>query len=456
MNFSAWSIRNPVPTLMLFLLLTLGGLFSFHQMKVQNFPDIDMPMVSVVAALPGATPGQLENEVARKIENSLATVQGVKHISTTIVDGSVSIMVEFRLEKDLQEALDDVRSAVSRVRGDLPSDLREPIVAKLDLAAQPMLAYALSSKRMGDADLSWFVDNDVSKRLLAIPGVGAVNRVGGADRQVQVALDPARLQGLGITAAEVSRQLRQVQMESAGGRVDLGPGEQPVRTLATVGTADELRALPIALPDGRSVRLDQVARVTDSVAEPRAAALLNGQKVVGFEVARSRGASEVQVGTAVRAALAELRAAHPDLTFTEAFDFVTPVEEEYHASLKMLGEGALLAVLVVWLFLRNGRATFVSAVALPMSILPSAVVSGRRIERHRLVRSTRDIPVALHRIASGSPPGSPRSLAPVSGLIPARKAISDAVSRVRPSRAATMTACSRLSNGLFSTAARFL
>ena len=373
MNFSAWSIRNPVPTLMLFLLLTLGGLFSFHQMKVQNFPDIDMPMVSVVAALPGATPGQLENEVARKIENTLATVQGVKHISTTIVDGSVSIMVEFRLEKDLQEALDDVRSAVSRVRGDLPSDLREPIVAKLDLAAQPMLAYALSSKRMGDADLSWFVDNDVSKRLLAIPGVGAVNRVGGADRQVQVALDPARLQGLGITAAEVSRQLRQVQMESAGGRVDLGPGEQPVRTLATVGTADELRALPIALPDGRSVRLDQVARVTDSVAEPRAAALLNGQKVVGFEVARSRGASEVQVGTAVRAALAELRTAHPDLTFTEAFDFVTPVEEEYHASLKMLGEGALLAVLVVWLFLRNGRATFVSAVALPMSILPALI-----------------------------------------------------------------------------------
>ena len=373
MNFSAWSIRNPVPTLMLFLLLTLGGLFSFHQMKVQNFPDIDMPMVSVVAALPGATPGQLENEVARKIENSLATVQGVKHISTTIVDGSVSIMVEFRLEKDLQEALDDVRSAVSRVRGDLPSDLREPIVAKLDLAAQPMLAYALSSKRMGDADLSWFVDNDVSKRLLAIPGVGAVNRVGGADRQVQVALDPARLQGLGITAAEVSRQLRQVQMESAGGRVDLGPGEQPVRTLATVGTADELRALPIALQDGRSVRLDQVATVADSVAEPRAAALLNGQKVVGFEVARSRGASEVQVGTAVRAALAELRAAHPDLTFTEAFDFVTPVEEEYHASLKMLGEGALLAVLVVWLFLRNGRATFVSAVALPMSILPALI-----------------------------------------------------------------------------------
>ena len=182
MNFSAWSIRNPVPTLMLFLLLTLGGLFSFHQMTVQNFPDIDMPMVSVVAALPGTTPGQLENEVARKIENTLATVQGVKHISTTIVDGSVTIMVEFQLEKDLQQAVDDVRSAVSPVRSDLPTDLLEPIVAKLELAAQPMLAYTVASNRMNEADLSWFVDNDVAKRMLAIQGVGAVSRVGGATR----------------------------------------------------------------------------------------------------------------------------------------------------------------------------------------------------------------------------------------------------------------------------------
>ena len=373
MNFSAWSIRNPVPTLMLFVLLTLGGLFAFHQMKVQNFPDIEMPMVTVVAALPGATPGQLENEVARKIENSLATVQGVKHITSNIVDGAVTILVEFQLEKNLQEAQDDVRSAVARVRSDLPTDLQEPIVAKLDLAAQPMLAYTVSSDRMDAADLSWFVDNDVAKRLLAIPGVGAVNRVGGATRQVHVDLDPARLQGLGLTAADVSRQLRQVQMESAGGRVDLGQGEQPVRTLATVGSASELRALPIALPDGRSVRLDQVATVGDTVADPRSAALLNGKPVVGFEVARSRGASEVEIGKGVRAAIAQLGTAHPDMHFTEAFDFVTPVEEEYHASLKMLGEGALLAVVVVWLFLRNGRATFVAAVALPMSILPALI-----------------------------------------------------------------------------------
>ncbi len=373
MNFSAWSIRNPVPSLMLFLLLTLGGLFSFHLMKVQNFPDVEIPTVIVTAAQPGATPGQLENEVARKLENSLATVQGVKHINTTIVDGAVTLMVEFRLEKEIQEAVDDTRSAIARVRADLPEALREPIVSKLDFASMPVLAYTVAAPRMDAAELSWYVDNDIAKRLLAVPGVGAVNRVGGVERQVHVALDPARLQALGVTAAELSRQLRAVQLESAGGRVDLGQGEQPVRTLATVRSAGELGALPIALEGGRQARLEQLAEVSDTVAEPRSAALLDGQPVVGFEVVRSRGASEVEVGAGVRAALAELRAARPGLAITEAFDFVTPVEQEYRASLTMLAEGALLAVLVVWLFLRNGRATFVSAVALPMSVLPAFI-----------------------------------------------------------------------------------
>lgn len=373
MNVSAWSIRNPVPSLLLFVLLAVGGLLAFHHMKVQSFPDIDLPMVTVSAALPGATPGQLENDVARRLENSIATVQGLKHIRTTIVDGQVSMMMEFELEKSIQEAVDDVRSAVAQVRADLPSDLHDPVVDKIDLAGQPVLAYTVASTRMDDAQLSWFVDNDIAKRLLAVRGVGAVNRVGGVEREVHVTLDPARLSALGVTAADISRQLRQVQMESAGGRVDLGNGEQPVRTLATVQSADALRALSIALPSGQHLRLDQLARINDTVAEPRAAALLDGQPVVGFEVARSRGASEVDVGAGVRAALQQMQAEHPDLAITEAFDFVTPVSEEYHASLKLLGEGALLAVIVVWLFLRNGRATFVAAVALPMSMLPTLI-----------------------------------------------------------------------------------
>lgn len=372
-NVSSWSIKNPIPAIMLFVLLTFAGMLSFQAMKVQNFPDIDLPTVSVSAALPSAAPGQLETEVARKIENSIATLQGLKHIYTKVADGSVSITAEFRLEKPVQEAVDDVRSAVARVRADLPGDLRDPIINKVELANQPVLAFTIASARMDEEALSWFVDDTVTRRLLAVPGVGAVNRVGGVTREVQVALDPERMQALGATAAEISRQLRQVQTESSGGRADLGGGEQPIRTLATVQSAEELARLQLSLSNGRRIRLDEVATVTDTIAEPRSAALLNGRPVVGFEVARSRGESEVAVGAAVQQALKAMQAQHPDIELTESFNFVKPVEEEYDGSMDLLYEGALLAVIVVWLFLRDWRATFVSAVALPLSIIPAFI-----------------------------------------------------------------------------------
>ena len=373
MNVSSWSIKNPIPAVMLFVLLTFGGMLSFNAMKVQNFPDIDLPTVSVTASLPGAAPAQLETEVARKLENSIATVQGLKHIYTKVQDGGVSITAEFRLEKPVQEAVDDVRSAVARVRSDLPADVRDPIVTKVDLAGQPVLAFTVASSRLDDEALSWFVDNDISRKLLAVRGVGAVNRVGGVTREVRVALDSNKLQALGASAADISRQLKQVQTESAGGRTDLGGSEQPVRTLATVKSAQELSELQLALSDGRHIRLSDVATVSDTVSEPRSAALLDGKPVVGFEVARSRGESEVAVGAAVQAALSELKAQHPDLVLTESFNFVQPVQEEYDGSMHLLYEGAILAVLVVWLFLRDWRATFVSAVALPLSVIPAFI-----------------------------------------------------------------------------------
>ncbi|RYU62556.1 efflux RND transporter permease subunit [Methylolobus aquaticus] len=373
MNVSSASIRNPIPAVMLFVLLTFGGLASFMAMKVQNFPDLDFPTVTVSASLPGASPPQLETEVARKLENAVSTLQGLKHMTTKVQDGSVTITIEFRLEKPLEEALDDTRSAVSKVRADLPGDLRDPIVTKLDLAQSPIQAFTVASARRDEEALSWFVDDTVTKRLLAVRGVGAVNRVGGVSREIAVALDPIKLQALGATAADISRQLRQVQRESAGGRTDLGSGEQPVRTLGNVASAEELRNMEIALSDGRRIRLDRLATITDTVAEPRALALLNGTPVVGFEVTRSRGASEVEVGAGVKSVLEELRAANPDLEFTEAFNFVTPVEEEFQGSMTLLYEGALLAVLVVWLFLRDWRATLISAVALPLSAIPTFI-----------------------------------------------------------------------------------
>ena len=373
MNVSAWSIKNPIPAVMLFVMLTFAGILAFKSMKVQQFPDLELPTVAVSASLPGAAPAQLETEVARKLENAIAPLQGLKNIYTKVQDGGVLVTAEFRLEKPTQEAVDDVRSAMQSVRSELPSDVRDPVVSKINLSGAPILAFTVRAPSMDDEALSWFVDNTVARRLLGVKGVGSVARVGGVNRQVEVALDPMKLQSLGATAAEISRQLKQVQTESAGGRADLAGSEQPMRTLATVKTAEELARLELALNNGQHIRLDEVATVKDTVAEPRALALLNGVPVVGFEVTRSKGASEVEVGAAVQAALKELKQQHPDLELTQAFDFVQPVAEEFEGSMIMLLEGAVLAVIVVWLFLRNARATFVSAVALPLSVIPAFI-----------------------------------------------------------------------------------
>ena len=371
LNVSAWSIRNPIPSVLGFLLLTLIGLMGFHQMGIQNMPDIDLPMVVVSAALPGAAPSQMETEIARKIENSVASVQGVKHIYTQTTDGSATITIEFRLEKPTQEALDDVRDAVSRIRSDLPGDMRDPVISKSDLAGTPILTYTVASSRMDDEALSWFVDNQLTRSLLSLPGVGAVNRVGGVSRQIRVELDPDRMQALGVTAADLSRRVRQIQQEASGGRADVGGSEQSVRTIATVQTAEQLASLELPLADGRAVRLDRIASVKDTIAEPRSLALLDGKPVVAVEIVRSKGGSEVNIMNSVRQALDKVRQQHPDIRIDEAFNFVTPVVENYDSSMQLLYEGALLAILVVWLFLRDWRATLVSAAALPLSIIPT-------------------------------------------------------------------------------------
>ncbi|WP_017737810.1 efflux RND transporter permease subunit [Pseudomonas sp. CBZ-4] len=371
LNISSWSIRNPTPSVLLFILLTVVGLMGFVAMKIQNFPDIDLPTVTITATLPGASPVQLENDVARKIEDSLATIQGLKHIQSTLTDGEVNITVEFNLEKPTQEAVDDVRDAVSRVRADLPGDLRDPVIRKVELAGLPILTYTVASTGMDDEALSWFVDNELSKALLAVPGVGQVTRVGGVTREIRVDLDPARLLALNASAADISRQLGLVQQEASGGRVDFGATEQSVRTIATVDSAQEMATLEIALSDGRHVRLGQVANIYDTTAESRSAAFWNGEPVVGFEVVRARGAGEIEVAEGVRAAVEKLKSKRGDISIVEAFNFVDPVVETYDGSMQLIYEGAVLAVLVVFLFLRDWRATLIAAVALPLSVIPT-------------------------------------------------------------------------------------
>ena len=375
MNFSALSIRNPIPAILLFALLTLAGLLAFKANKVQFFPDIELPIVTVTATLDGAAPAQLETEVARKIEDSVATLQGVKNIYTRVLDGVATITVEFILEKNLSDAENDVRGAVSQVRADMPAEMREPSVTKAATAGRSILTFTASAKPgangLDDQELSWFVDNTVSKRLLSVPGLGAVKRVGGVDREVRVELNDERMAALRVSALDVSRQLRNVQREAPGGRGDVSGAEQSVRTLATVGSAQELARMDIPLPDGRRVKLSEIATVSDTVSEPRALAEQDGKKAVAFEVFRTRGASETEIAEGARAAVAELQKTHPNLVLQEVVDNAEPVQENFDASMEMLYEGAVLAVLVVWWFLRDWRATLVAAAALPLSVIPA-------------------------------------------------------------------------------------
>ncbi len=379
MNFSSLSIKNPVPAVLLFVLLTLAGLLAYRASVVQDFPDIELPIVTISAPLAGAAPAQLETEVARKLENSVATLQGVKNIYTKVLDGEVTVTVEFILEKPISDAVNDVRDAVARVRADLPAELRDPSVTKASTAGRVVLTFtaaaaaasATTGSQLDTQDLSWFVDNTVAKRLLAVPGVGAVKRMGGVTREVRVELDASRMAALQVSAVDVSRRLRLVQQEAPGGRGDISGAEQSVRTIGTVKTAAELAQLEIGLADGRQIRLGDVARVLDTVAEPRALATLDGREVVGFEVFRTKGASEVTVASGVRLAVAELQGRFPQVRLTQAIDNAAPVAENFRGSMELLYEGALLAVLVVWWFLRDWRATLVAAAALPLSVIPT-------------------------------------------------------------------------------------
>jgi len=378
MNVSAWSIRNPVPAILLFVLLTVVGLIGFGKLQVQDFPDMDLPTIRVSASLEGAAPSQLETEVARKLEDKLASLSKLDHVTTTITDGSVSMSVSFDIDKNSEEALNEVRNAIDGAKADLPASMASPTVSKLTAAGSALLTYTVESTQLDEQDLSWFVDNDIAKAMLAVKGVASVARVGGVDREVHVDLQPTLMAGLGVTPADVSARLKAVQKDSSGGQGDLGGQRQSVRMLATVGRPSDIAALTLPLADGRTVRLDQIATLSDGHAE-RSTIALRGDKdgskrVIGFQVTRSRGFSDTGVASDIRAAVKAFAASHPNVTVQEASNTVTPIEENYQGSMHLLLEGAGLAILVVWLFLRDWRATLVSAAALPLSIVPAFLV----------------------------------------------------------------------------------
>src|SRR5215208_2295866 len=268
-NISSWCIRNPVGPIVLFVFLMLFGLVAFARMQVNNAPDIDFPAAIVSVSQPGAAPNELENQVTQRVESAVRGITGVDEINSTVREGNSTTFVSFVLGTPTDRAVNDVRNAVAQIRGNLPEGILEPQIIRVDAEDEPIMVMAADTTDMTLEQLSWYIDNTVAKRLLGVEGVAAVSRVGGVDRTIRVILDPSALQAQGITAAQVNQQLRQSNLNAAGGRAEVAGSEQSVRVLGNARNAYELSQTQIALPGGRWVRLADLGEVKDAYSEQR-------------------------------------------------------------------------------------------------------------------------------------------------------------------------------------------
>lgn len=370
-NISAWSIRNPVVPIIFFLALTLAGIMSFRNMDVQNDPDIEFPVVVVSISQPGASPSEITTQITQKVESAIRSVQGVRNIDASASEGNTSVSAEFEIGDDINAAVNEVKNAVDQIRADLPDGILEPQVFKVATSSDPIAYFAVEASDMTLEQLSWYVDDTVSRRLLSIEGMASVSRNGGVNREIRVVLDPAKMQSLGVTAAQINGVLRQQNLNAAGGQSEIAGSRQSVRILGNALTAYELGQRQISLGGGRSVKLSDVADVSDGYSEQRSMAFESGRQVVTFGMSRAKGASDVTVFDNAMVEMEKLQKENPGIKFTTLFNSVDYTKAQYKSSMAAMIEGALLAIVVVFLFLRDWRATIISAIAIPLSAIPT-------------------------------------------------------------------------------------
>ncbi len=376
---SSWSIRHPVPTLVLFLVLTLGGIVSFFQLGIDANPNVDLPIVAIETQYAGAGAQELEAQFTKKVEDAVAGLGNVDEIYSAVSDGESYTAVRFALGADTQQMMDEVRDAIARIRQDLVPYAEFMTIQKLRYDNGAILTYALRSKTQSVEALSDLVDHTIGPALMAVKGVADVERQGGVDREIRVDLNPRQLIAYGVSAIQVNEQINEFNRNLPGGRSQVSGQEQSVRALGKLQGATAslaaLQALEIVLPTGETVPLQTLATVADDFGEVRQAATFNNQPVVSFGVYRSNGSLLVDVEEGVRDALFNLKETLPkDVELQLIFTRATDVREAYRASLEALIIGCVLAVVVVGFFLRNWRTTFITATALPLSAIPTFMV----------------------------------------------------------------------------------
>ena len=370
-NISAWSIRNPVVPIVLFVALTLAGIMSFNNMDVQNDPDIEFPVVVVSISQPGAAPTEITTQITQKVESAIRSVQGVRNINASSSEGNTTVSAEFEIGDDINAAVSEVKNAVDQIRSDLPDGILEPQIFKVATSSDPIAYFAVEASDMTLEQLSWFVDDTVARRLLSVEGMASVSRNGGVNREIRIVLDPAKMQSLGVTASQINSVLRQQNVNASGGQSQIAGSRQSVRVLGNATDAFALSQTQISLGGGRSIKLSDVAEVTDGFSEQRSMAFAGGKQVVTFGMSRAKGASDVTVFDNAMVKIAEIEKENPGVNFITLFNSVDYTKGQYKSSMAAMIEGALLAIVVVFLFLRDWRATIISAIAIPLSAIPT-------------------------------------------------------------------------------------
>ncbi len=374
MFISDFAIRRPVITIVTMLALVVFGVFALLNLDTDEFPDVQPPIVAIAIPYPGASPDSVEREVLDPVEEAISGISGVDKITSSALDGFATLTVQFVFEKDLQEATQQIRDAISGIRNDLPLEMEEPVLTRFDPADLPIVSLTLSSPSMSGADLTTLADPGLTRQLRAVKGVAQVSVVGGIEREMTVALKPSALQASGIGITQVVQALQAQNLAAPVGRLTGDFDERTIRLQGRLDTPEEFAQLVVAEQGGRVVRLGDVADVHAGTEEQRTAATFNGEKAVGIDVVKSKGYSTTSVAQTIRDEVERMRGTLPQgVSLRIVRDAGTRVEESVRNVEEALVEGAALTVLVVFVFLNSWRSTVITGLALPVSVLASFV-----------------------------------------------------------------------------------
>jgi HAE1 family hydrophobic/amphiphilic exporter-1 len=375
MIISDFAIKRPLITVVAMVALVIFGLFALFKLKTDEYPDVAPPFLTVGVVYPGASPDVVESELLKPIEEQIGSIAGVKKIMGKAYDGYAMLMIEFLFDKDLNVASQEVRDAISAVRSDLPPEMKEPIVSKYNDTDRPIISLAISSTVLSPPELTRLADPGITRELRAIPGVADVQIFGKVERELTVELDPHRLQAANISVAQVYQALAAQNLAAPVGRVNGALDERAIRLRGRLQNPAEFENLVVAERNGQLLRLGQVAAIKDATEEPRTLALFNGREAIGIDVKKSKGYSTTDVATRVRDRLTQLEAGLPTGT---KFDLVKDSGVRVTHAVANVEEalilGAVLTVLVVFVFLNSWRSTVITGVALPISVLASFIM----------------------------------------------------------------------------------